>query len=211
MPDPDRAAFVVKAFQMIASGEYSQAYVRRLLNREGFTTRKGQPISSQTFRRILSNRTYTGWIKVSDEVGSVRGDFQPIVSEDLFLRVQVALEEKKYRGRRLILDNPDFPLRGFVQCGFCGLPLTGCWSQGNTIKYPYYRCRSSDCAFGNVRKEQLETSFLDYLKNSMPGPEEIQASRRFFLPSGVEINRFERKMRVLCDVSSTRLIKTGRS
>ncbi len=179
--DPERAPFVLKAYEMIASGEYTQADVRRLLTREGFTTPKGKPISSQTFRRILSNRTYAGWVKVSDEVGSVRGDFLPIVSEDLFLRVQVTLEERKYRGRRLTLDNPDFPLRGFVRCGFCGLPLTGCWSQGHTIKYPYYRCRSASCSFGSIRKEHLETSFLDYLRSSTPGPEEVEVSKAAIL------------------------------
>ena len=179
--DPERAPYVLKAFEMIASGSYSQAYVRRRLTREGFATRKGKAVSSQTFRRILSNRTYAGWVKVSDEAGSVRGDFLPIVSEDLFLRVQVFLEEKKYRGRRLMLDNPDFPLRGFVRCGFCGLPLTACWSQGNTSKYPYYRCRSGSCSFGSIRKEQLETSFMEYLRSSMPGVEEIDTSRVILL------------------------------
>ena len=179
--DPERAPFVLKAFEMMALGLYSQAHIRRLLTEQGFKTRKNKPVTDQTLRRILTNKTYAGWVKVSDEVGYVRGEFQPIVSDELFRRVQITLGEKRYRGNKLTLNNPDFPLRGFVKCGFCGLPLTACWSQGSRKKYPYYRCRSLTCSFGSIRKEQLETSFMDYLKNSIPSSEEIDSTRTLLL------------------------------
>ena len=64
-------------------------------------------------------------------VRAKRGDFEPLISEELF-----------YRARRFCRAVcPDFPLRAFVRCECCGRGLTGSWSKGRSEYYAYYHCR----------------------------------------------------------------------
>ncbi|NLH79072.1 MAG: hypothetical protein GX465_18795, partial [Acidobacteria bacterium] len=46
-------------------------------------------------------------------------------------------------------------------CGHCGKYLTSSFSTGKRKKYGYYRCFSKDCGQIEIRKEKLESSFLD--------------------------------------------------
>ncbi len=110
---------------------------------------------------------------MSEEKGYVRSSFEPIVTDEVFKRVQLVLKRRRTHEPRRKQFHPDFPLRGFVKCGKCGLPLTSSWSKGKTKKYPYYRCRSSKCSFGSIRKELLEDEFVVLLKRLKPSREFI--------------------------------------
>ena len=172
--DSERAPLMKIAFQMMASGKHTQTDILCHVTDLGLVTLKGAPLSTQSLRRMLENRTYAGWIRVSEEKGYVRSSFEPIVTDEVFKRVQVVLKRRRnHKPSRHKQHHPDFPLRGFVKCGKCGLPLTASWSKGKTKKYPYYRCRSSECSFGSIRKEVLEGEFLDLLKRLKPSREFI--------------------------------------
>jgi hypothetical protein len=56
--------------------------------------------------------------------------------------------------------NPDFPLRVFVACGYCGTKVTGSFAKH---KYGYYFCRNQKCKKLKLPKESLENSFLSLL------------------------------------------------
>jgi len=68
------------------------------------------------------------------DIKNVRGDFQPLVSEAVFDRVQVALRGGRKSPGTYQSNNPEFPLRGFVECGKCGLPLTGSSPKGRSLE-----------------------------------------------------------------------------
>ncbi len=59
-----------------------------------------------------------------------RGDFEPLISEDLFYRVQAVLSGRVPSTTPQQRAHPDFPLRTFVRCEACGRGLTGSWSKG---------------------------------------------------------------------------------
>ena len=61
-----------------------------------------------------------------------RGDFEPLVSEELFYRVQAILSGRTPSTAPQQRAHPDFPLRGFVRCESCGRGLTGSWSKGRS-------------------------------------------------------------------------------
>ncbi len=52
------------------------------------------------------------------------GSFEPIVSEKLFARVQAVLAGKAVAVTPYQRNHPDFPLRRFITCTACGVPLT---------------------------------------------------------------------------------------
>jgi hypothetical protein len=98
-----------------------------------------------------------------------RGDFEPLISEELFYRVQAILSGRVQSTAPRQRAHPDFPLRGFVRCESCGRGLTGSWSKGRSEYYAYYHCRPG-CRAVNVTKATLEGLFADELALLQPTP-----------------------------------------
>jgi hypothetical protein len=88
IPDPERAPLVRRAFKDFATGRFTKHEVRKAVIALGLKTRRGQPVPSQTFDGMLRNRVYIGQVEVADYGVSTRGDFEPLVSEKVFYRVQ---------------------------------------------------------------------------------------------------------------------------
>lgn len=97
---------------------------------------------------------------------SARGDFEALVPECLFRRVQRILDGKGEPVRPHSRNHPDFPLRRFVACSHCLTPLTGSWSTGRSKKYPYYHCRK--CKRVTSGKQALEELFVELLSRLQP-------------------------------------------
>ena len=139
--DAKTVSLVRKSFELIDGG-LTVTKALEQVKREGLASRDGHVLSRNTFRTMLMNKRYIGYI---DSFGvTVRGDFDPIVSEDVFYRVQPKLHRKaKTTQVRYLRDNPEFPLRGVVRCPACGHMMTASQSKGNGGKYGYYSC--SNC------------------------------------------------------------------
>ena len=91
--------------------------------RWGLTNPRGQPLSSQAIGMRLRNRLYIGLIDVPDfGVRDQRGDFEPLIAEDIFYKAQAVLSGQVPLIAPLMRNRPDFPLRGFVRCAACDLP-----------------------------------------------------------------------------------------
>ena len=92
IPDPERAPLVRRAFQDFATGRFTKHEVRKNVNALGLTTRRGKPVPSQTFDAMLRNRAYIAQIDVPEYGISRRGDFEPLITERIFFRVQGILD-----------------------------------------------------------------------------------------------------------------------
>ena len=89
VPDPERAPLVRKAFELFATGQYSKQQVLRILSNLGLRTRKGRPVSAQSFEKLLRNPLYAGWISVRKCSVAKRGSFEPLVDESFSRRSNV--------------------------------------------------------------------------------------------------------------------------
>jgi hypothetical protein len=69
------------------------------------------------------------WMHPVTGVPAKRGDFEPLIAEDLFYRVQGVLSGRVPSTTPQQRAHPDFQLRAFVRCAFCGRGLTGSWSR----------------------------------------------------------------------------------
>ena len=170
IPDPERAPLVAKAFELVATGQYSKQEVLKKVSNLGLRTRKGRSVSTQSFDNLLRNPLYAGWISVEKWGAPKRGSFEPLVSEEVFNCVQKILSGKRWSLVPHIRNHPDFPLRRSIRCGVCNKPLTGSWSKGRSKKYAYYRCPASQCREVKVRKETLEKLFIEFLRKLIPLP-----------------------------------------
>ncbi len=88
-----------------------------------------------------------------------QGLYEPLITPQLFDKVQAILHGRKNVITHYLHENPDFPLRRFVTDEM-GNPLTGYWSKGEYKKYPYYTFKQPGSL---VRKEILENKFLEFL------------------------------------------------
>ena len=117
---------------------------------------------------LLRNQLYAGTVDVTEYgVRGKRGDFEPLISEDLFYRVQAVLSGRVPSTTPQQRAHPDFPLRAFVHCESCGRGLTGSWSKGRSRYYAYYHCRPG-CRAVNVTKTRLEGLFTEELAALQP-------------------------------------------
>ena len=160
VPDPQRAELVRKAFTMMAEGQ-NMVEVLRLVTLWGLRSRGGHKLAKTTFSQMLRNRVYCGWVTQKDI--TARGAFEPLISEEVFERVQAVMKGRSKR-QKDVKHHDDWPLRRFVLCGSCGKPLTSGWvknSKGNP--YGYYFCVQKGCGASNVRKELLEAQWIGLL------------------------------------------------
>ena len=179
--EPEAATLLLRAFQLVGEDGLNQIDAQQEATRLGLRSRSGKPLVKQTFTKILRNPAYKGWIRTTLRGVrlEVRGDWEPIVPEALFDRVQAILEAKRPQASSKSRDNPDFPLRGFVLCSACGRPLTGGFSKGRRGgRFPYYRCQSG-CF--NIAKREIEGDFLKLMERLRPKPQTVQLFREVVL------------------------------
>ena len=171
LQDPVLAPLVKCAFEGVASRRKTQREELAEVTSLGLVTRRGRPMSLQSFGDMLRNPLYMGRVVVPKWGFEGPGDFEALVSPELFESVQAALEGRAPSKESRNLDHPDFPLRRVVRCGRCDTPLTASWSRGRNRRYPYYHCRKKACGGTNVRKELLEDLFVSHLKALNVRPE----------------------------------------
>jgi site-specific DNA recombinase len=181
-PDPARAPFLREAFELYARGTHTKVDVLRHVTALGLHSRTGKPLSLQTFQQILRNPICAGILTMPKwGIETVQGAFEPIVSRNLFDRVQDVLDGKKLAVTPHTRNHPDFPLRHFTRCGACGRPVTGSWSTGRAKRYAYYCCPAKGCRAVKARKDTFEGEFLDFLTGLRPRPEYLALFREIVL------------------------------
>ena len=107
----------MKLFERYATGNHSGREVARLAITDGLVFRKSlAPVPQATLYKILRNRLYTGDFDWNGK--TYRGVHVPIVTKDLWDRVQAILDqrfEKRHRKSR-----HQFAFSGLISCGHCG-------------------------------------------------------------------------------------------
>ncbi len=169
IPDPERAPLVRQMFDDFASGRFTKQEVLARVTERGLRTRRGLVVSPQSFGQMLRCTVYIGRPESPEFGVSTRGDFEPLISEQMFYRVQAVSEGRAHVSAPRERNHPDFPLRGFVRCEARGRPLTGSWSKGRNDHYAYYHCQRQ-CRAVNVNKAKLEGLFADEPALLQPTP-----------------------------------------
>lgn len=168
IPDDETYPYIKKAWEMYLTGNYSIAEVARKINSVSNGAVRLYP---QKLQHILKNKFYSGIIVSPFSKQEYKGLHQPMITEREYSLVQHIMKGKGKKVISIKLINPDFPLRGLVRCGTCNKHYTASWSKSrNTIKHAYYHCFKKICSkFGkSIKKEEIESAFLDYLGNITP-------------------------------------------
>ena len=113
-PDLDVAPVVCQMFEWYATGQYSVREVTRMARREGLSFRKtGKSVPQSSVQKMLRNRIYMGEFCWDGKI--YQGSHEPIVSGDLWEKVQDVLDGRKANPSRK--PKRDFAFTGLIRCG----------------------------------------------------------------------------------------------
>ncbi len=165
-PKEPQATIIREAFEELSKGNYniSQVYHQAL--------EKGLQCRRNNFYDLIQNPAYCGMIVVpkykDEEAHWVKAQHEPLISEELFHRVQ-ELKHGKLPEKNLttILADHHLLLRGFLKCPRCTRQLTGSASRGRKSMYYYYYHCSSSCG-ARFKAQEVNHSFELELKKYLP-------------------------------------------
>ena len=161
------ASIVRWSYEEIAKGDFNTEQIWKQAKA------KGLKCSKSTFWQVIRNPLYCGKIFIpqfKDEVSCfVQGQHEPIISEEIYEKVQETLDGRGRIYRSKIQTRNDFPLRGFLICPICGNLLTASKSKGRNDYYSYYHCRKG-CTY-RIRIEKLHQAFENELRRYIPRKE----------------------------------------
>ena len=144
--DPERAPFVRLAFELYATDRYTLEQLAEELTDRGLTTRPGRYAGAQVtdakLSTLLRDRYYLGYVTYKGE--EYQGRHEPIVDEELFLRVQRVLEGRTVARERDRVHR--HYLKGTLWCGPCHdrgdeRRMILARAKGNGGTYFYFFCR----------------------------------------------------------------------
>lgn len=129
-PDPAKARFIQKIFELYATGAYSMDSLAKTFYEQGFRSRSGHKIHTSGIQRILLRKFYFGVIRYNGKL--YKGSYEPIISQTLFEQANAVLSGKTHSSKQKLL----FPLRGFMTCEVCSCLITAEKHKGHA----YYHC-----------------------------------------------------------------------
>ena len=152
-PDQYKAKVLRRVFELFADGNHTLGTMREQFAVWGIVNRNGGTIGKSSIQNMLTNRTYTGIITLKGE--TYEGSFEPLISTELFKRVQDAVKQNS-RPRKS-KHKHDFPFTDLLKCGECGCSITAQYARGNGGTYIYYHCskKKRKCSQGYVRKDKM--------------------------------------------------------
>ena len=173
-PDPEKARFVYKAFELYATGNYSLEELLGEVHRWGLTAKAGKPIFKSCLAKMLRNPFYYGVMVYKGE--RFEASHPPLITKKLFDRVQEVLVQK---AKVVKHGQVKFNFTGLIKCGECGASITAELKKGHI----YYRCtkKIKECSQRYLREEAL----LEQINNAI---------LKVFIDNDIKdkiINRFE--------------------
>ncbi|HOX41285.1 MAG TPA: recombinase family protein [bacterium] len=180
--DPKSFDALQKAWEIYSTGTKSLREIAKMLNEQGvrvcYRSGKEFKIKAQTVQRMFRNKFYTGKLVSAKYGQEVQGQHIPMVTEELFYRVQAILDGRNVNIAKPLAkknrDNPEFPLRRIVKCSGCGFSLTAGWSKGKNERFAYYFCQKW-CGKGHsVPVAQIETETDKLLASVSLTPEALE-------------------------------------
>ena len=155
-PDPVQGPLVRQAFELYATGEIGVIALVERMRELGLRTKRGLVVSESTMLRLLRNSFYMGVLKIKLRGEMYAGVHQPIISVELFNRVQDVLDGKRVKKAHQHF----FLFRRLARCGLCGTTLIAEKQKG----HHYYRCQVKECGQKTAREEALEDAFTATLR-----------------------------------------------
>lgn len=179
IPDPMRAPFVKCAFELYGAGTHSLPELTREMFRRGLRSRNGGKVGVTSIAVILKNPFYVGLMRILKTGQTFKGNHEPLVSVDLFEKVQAVLSGKRVDRVQSHL----FTYSRIIHCATCKYSLIAERQKGHI----YYRCHGRPfktpavCPPTSVREEAIDEAVIQVLSKVQLSEHEIQAAKEYLI------------------------------
>jgi len=163
IPDPLRSHFIVKIYEMYASGNYSIQRIKNEVDPLGLksNTKNPKPLSKSIIYHILKNPFYHGIMRINAKLYPHK--YAPLITRQLFDKAQAVMAG--YHKKPFRYGCKPFAFRGLIKCADCGCTITAEQKKG---KYNYYSCTNYKRVHKDkiyLREEELLTQVYEVLQN----------------------------------------------
>lgn len=171
---PDRKLFtlVKEAWELVGTGTKTLSEMAQEMNSWGIRItyrNKSHELNKQAVSKIFKNPFYYGMIKSYKYAQEIQGVHVPMITEELFFRVQSIISGRRSYAINLkrLVHNTQFPLRGLIKCS-CGKSLVAGNVKGRNGKhYGFYWCPKNH-GTKSISSENLNDKLLEKLANLQP-------------------------------------------
>lgn len=169
VPNEEEAEIIRWMFSEAAAG-VKPSEIAKAANARGYRTKApggGGPWSARQVLSALRNPVHIGMLK--DGRSFRLGCHTGIVSDAQFNAAGRALDERRTLPEKVARYGPMWPLKGKLECGTCGRPLSPHSTRHGNKVYRYYRCRATaggrpPCGY-QVSAGLLENAVADHFPN----------------------------------------------
>lgn len=182
--DEPNASIVREALEGFASGRFVAAVdVKRFLESHPSVLegRKGT-LRRQFAFDLLRRPLYAGYMTIEKwKLHMQPCKHEPLITLQTWQKIQDRLDGRANQPARPTVHE-DFPMRHFVSCSSCEVPMTSSWSKGRSKMYGYYVCQQKGCERRgkSIRKERIEGDFAVLARELTPAPQLISAAKAMF-------------------------------
>lgn len=194
-PDPTRAHFIVKIFELYSTGNYSIRQIRDKMKKLGLkgSSKKQKPLSNGMIYGVLKNPFYYGTMRIKGNLYPHK--YKSLIPKKLFDRCQQVMAE--YHKKPFKYASKPFILRGMMKCADCGCTITPETTKGHI----YYSCTNYHKFHKKriyIREEKLLAPIYEVLKNIQLSDDKIKEITDDLRKSNQAKNHFhERSLRAL--------------
>jgi len=194
-PDPARAHFIVKIFEMYATGSSSMRVIRDEMEKIGLKSNTKNPklLSVSQIEHILKNPFYYGIMRIKGKLYPHK--YQPLISKALFDKaeeIRVSYHKKPFK-----YASKPFIFRGMIKCADCGCTITPETTKGHI----YYSCTNYHRFHKKriyVREQELLKPIYGVLKDIQLSDDKIKEITEDLRKSNEAKNHFhEQSLRAL--------------
>ncbi len=212
-PDPVYSQALRAAWDLLLTDRYTLAQICEELTGMGYTRSTGRPwawthpktgerkTAENRLQILFHNAFYTGWVvseRFGIRLGEVRGDWQPIITKEEYLRGVEILRShdlEKSRVRRSF-----YLLRGLLWIRINGstYKLFGSTPKGRSLRYPYYitHTRLEGSKF-HIRCDQIDSQIPDWLQSIAIDPQLIPQIRQVYVNQVMEVTQHDRDAKLI--------------
>lgn len=173
--DPVRASLIRQTFALYGSGTISLPELANEMFRRGLRNLKGNRVTVNGLATILRNPFYIGLMRIFKTGQTFNGKHEPLVSTELFERVQAVLAGKRVDR----VQNHVFTYSRRIRCRICGYSLIAEQQKGHV----YYRCHPrpfknpAECPPTSIREEQIDEAIVMSLSSIDLSDEELAVAQ----------------------------------
>jgi site-specific DNA recombinase len=167
IPDPVKAPRVIRLCEMAATGLYQIDDLWKEARNIGLTAKSGKPIAKQTLIDMLKRRANTGVFKYNRTNEWHQGTYEPLISVELYDKIQVAMGWVKPRKRDMPSSTTGryYPFKGLFMCQTCKFNVTAytkpkTLASGKDAEYVFYTCTKKNKKI-DCKEPQLSGSLLE--------------------------------------------------